>query len=202
MVGVPDRTQIGPAVDAALWQRFRDDVKARKGQVRGVLGDELENAVREYLDDSPTAAEQEIIDRLARLERAAGISETDGGSYTSGAEPHTHAPSRLDSPDKPSANAATDKKVAYLANLITEEKSVVAGEPGMITREAITNIVKEEYGFRSDTAKRYVDRLVEHFGLKEHPDDDYPQLVTEPKYTEILEQDAAEQMETLDDSKP
>jgi hypothetical protein len=198
-----DRTQIGPTVDSHLWERFREDVRARHGQVRGVLGDELENAIREYLQDGPSPSEQEIIDRLARIERTVGTAGTDGGADTSNAGGHTHAPSRLDSPDKPAANAATDKKVAYLAECVLDEVVPSSRALEQVPRDTLVDVVKAEYGFRSDTARRYVDRLVEWFDLREHPSADGI-LVTEAQHADIIDRereqardDADEQLEQL-----
>jgi hypothetical protein len=199
---VSDRTQIGPAVDADLWRKFREDVKRRKGQVRGVLGDELETAIRQYLSDNPDVEDSERLRRIenavARMQDQMDIVPADGGTDTSNAEPHTHAPSRIQSviDEKPAANAATEKKVAYLAHLVSEETGLDPDEPGMIPREKLSDLVKEEYGFRRDTAKRYVGELVDHFGLKDHPAG-HAQLVTAPKADEIR-QDQREQ--TRDDA--
>lgn len=190
-----DRTQIGPSIDEDLWREFRENVEERKGKVRGVLGDELENAIRSYIrhgTDKP-AKEQlsEVNARLQRIEGAVGTAATDGG-VTSDDVSHTHAPSRLDSPEKPSSNDSTDKKVAYLADCLTEERDIVADEPCMIPKRAIAELVKDEYGFRSDTAKRYVKHLIDHFNLRSHPDVKYDQLVTEPRYEQLVEEQCEE----------
>jgi len=190
---MPDRTQIGPAVNARLWERFRKDVEARKGAIRGNLGEELDNAIREYLKDGPTDQEQEIINRLDRLESAVGAVPADGGTDTSDAETHTHAEKEpLPEPDpvpdsKPAANASTDKKVAYLAEQIREQTALRADEPGTVVHTVLQEAVKEEYAFRADTAKRYIDRLIDEFGLREHPEYD-KQYVTEPKYEELMQE--------------
>jgi len=184
-----DRTQIGPAVDADLWRRFREDVKARKGQVRGVLGDELETAIRQYLRDEPSPTEQRIDARLARLEDAIGVTSADGGTDTRDAAGHTHAPSRIDDAreEKPGANAATEKKVVYLAERVLEQEVPQSREIQQVARDRLREVVKDEYGFRRDTAKRYVAELVDHFDLHEHPYADGI-LVSESEYQEIVEQ--------------
>ena len=179
-----DREKIGPRIDTQLWQEFRNDVQERKGQTRGVLGDELENAIREYLRDEDRPIDRRIENRLSRIEQALGVGPTDGGTDTLGASEHTHAPSRLDVAEKPAANAATDKKVAYLAKTIRDEH---AGEFNEIPRTVLVETVKDEYGFRSDTAKRYVEQLVDHFDLFDHPVADGV-LVTQERREELIEQ--------------
>lgn len=202
-----DREKIGVRVDAELWEAFREDVKARKGQTRGVLGDEVESALRQYLSDDTAAT---VEDRLRRIERdvtriadAQGLATADGGTDTSEGEIHTHAPSRVDAAadEKPAANAATDKKVSYLA---AEVRDRVAGGRDKDFREVpidvLREVVKDEYGFRADTAKRYVDRLREHFGLVEHPTAD-PLLVTPARREELLQADADDTLAEVADAE-
>lgn len=49
---VDETIQPGTDISKALWERFRADVKERKGRVRGLLASELENAIENYLDAS------------------------------------------------------------------------------------------------------------------------------------------------------
>jgi len=201
---VSDRVQIGPKIDGELWRRFREDVKARKGQTRGVLGDELENAIRQYL-----AADQdsETDDRLRRIEHtlsriadAEGVAGTDGGTDALGAPGHTHAPSRVTdaTEERPAPNAATDEKVAYLAARLRERVGNSDGEIREAPADALREVVKDEYSFRADTAKRYVDRLEEYFGLVDHPEAN-PLLVTPERREELLEKYASDTLEDLDE---
>lgn len=186
-----DRSQIGPAVDADLWQRFREDVKARKGQVRGVLGDELENAIRDYLSDGPDPEMRRFNQRLARIEEAVGVSSADGGTHTLPDDSHTHAPTddteRV--PDeKPSPNAPTEKKVRWLAAQIRKDVGENFEE---VHPTVLREVVKDTYGFRRDTAKRYVEELREYFDLVEHPGD-YPTLVTHDRREDWIKQQRQE----------
>lgn len=199
MVRVTERVQIGPTIPKPLWEKFRQRVKDRHGKVRGSLGDELENAIRMYVehgsDKSVAGQLAEMNQRLQRLEGANGTAEADGGVDTSGPTPHAHAPSRLEVDEKPPANGPTDEKVAYLRQQVTDQTSVVADEPGMIPRRKLREVVKDEYGFRRDTAKRYVGELVDALGLVDHPDPEYDLLVTEPKREEIVAEREAERRE-------
>jgi hypothetical protein len=186
-----DRTQIGPAVDAKLWQRFREDVKQRKGTIRGHLGGELENALREYLRDDSSPTEQRIEKRIARIERAVGAAPTDGGTDTSEAAEHTHAQTdtNTEPDDKPPANSASEKKVTYLAQCMRSDIGIHSDDAGMVPRSVLTDLVIDEYDFRGDTVERYVDRLIEEFGLQEPPNTNFDgELVTEPKYQKRIEE--------------
>jgi len=192
-----DTKRIGVEVDEKLWQEFREDVKQRKGRTSGVLASELENAIRQYIytGENRDSADllREIEERTRRIENRVGGVNGDGGATPSEPETHTHAPPETTADvvtDKPASNAATDKKVAYLA---AEVRDRVAGGRDKDFREVpadvLREVVKEEYGFRADTAKRYVDRLREHFGLVEHPTAD-PLLVTPARREELLQTDA------------
>lgn len=195
-----ERVKIGPRIDADLWERFRNDVQERKGQTRGVLGDELENAIRQYLRDEPRPVEQEINRRLTRMEDAMGITPTDGGATPSDAAGHTRAPSRVQSAadTKPEPNAATEKKVRYLVERVADETGIDADEAGMVPQKTIREIVKDEYGFRRDTAKRYVSEIIDEFGLVDHPGE-YDLLVTQPKLEAIRDEQRDQQAEASDD---
>lgn len=198
VIGMSDRTRIGPAVNARLWERFRKDVEARKGAVRGNLGEELDNAIREYLKDGPTKQEQEIINRLERLESAVGAVPADGGTDTSDAETHTRAedeplPEPVEStPDsKPAANAATEKKIRWLADQLLDQEVPKSRELHSVPKDTIRSLVVDEYGFRSDTAKRYVEQLRDRFDLTEHPHNDKI-LVTTERRKEMIQSEVSD----------
>jgi len=185
-----DRVQIGPNIDRDLWERFRKDVQERKGQVRGVLGDELENALRQYLSENNELDSDErlrrIENRLARMEDNQGLVPADGGDPDSSDE-HTHAPSRIDAAtdEKPAANTATEKKVAYLAEELLNREVPNSRELTSVPKKDIRELVKEEYGFRKDTAKRYVEAVAEHLSLRNHPTADGI-LVDDDRHAELI----------------
>jgi len=183
-----ERTRIGPAVDAELWERFRQDVKSRKGAIRGNLGNELDRALREYLKDEASPTERRIDQRLARIEEAAGIATADGGVDLSDAETHTRPDTEPDTspPDsKPSANAASEKKVRWLAEQLIQQEVPNTRELESVPADTVRELVVDAYGFRSDTAKRYVEMLKEEFGLVAHPHNDCI-LVTEDKRESLI----------------
>jgi len=197
-----DRVQIGPEIDRRVWQRFRNHVEDKHGKTRGCLGDELENAIRHYINfgtDKPLTEQlDEFNQRLQRIEGEIGTAEADGG-YTHSDAGHTHTRSQtVVVPDsKPAANSATEKKVAYLADELLEREVPQTREFDSIPRDKIRDLVKDVYGFRKDTAKRYVEAVVEHFELTEHPTVDGI-LVTETKRAEIIQDMTDDRMEDLD----
>jgi hypothetical protein len=128
-------------------------------------------------------------DQLYRIEDALGTTPSDGGADTHSDGSHTHAPSRLEVNEKPSSNAATEKKLEYLAGCIESETAIAPDKSSMIPRSVLRETVKEEYGFRKDTAKRYVEQLVEYFDLREHPNPKFDQLVTETRFRELVEKE-------------
>lgn len=192
MAFVSDGVQPGTEVDEELWSRFREEVKRRKGGVRGHLRTELENALRGYIHGGD-ATPAEIDARLQRIEAAVGAAGTDGGTDTFEASEHTHAPEPTVA-EKPPSNAPTEKKVQYLAHRLREDHTIYEDEAAELPKAMLRNVVKDVYGFRRDTAKRYVSELIDVFGLSNHPDPDVDLLVTEPKRQTILD----EQREQID----
>jgi len=203
-----DREKLGVRVDAEVLQQFREDVEERKGQKRGVLGDEVEKALKHYL---AVNNDLDLTDRLARIERGvrhleqeAELTPADGGTDTSETPGHTHAPSRVDAAteERPAANAATDKKVAYLAAEVKDREGG-GGTPRQVPRDHIVDIVKDEYGFRRDTAKRYVGQLIDYFGYVDHPTADGMLVLPDVREEMLADQrdrtrdDASDRMEDL-----
>jgi len=166
------KKQVGLRVDETLYRQFKQDVKNRRGRWQGVAGEELENALREYLTGGNHPAgnmdDGSIEARLARIEEAVGIEATDGGVDTSSEQSHTHTPQSVPT-ERPDPQAATERKVRWLAECVIDEVVPKSKELDSVPKDTLRDIVKDEYGFRSDTAKRYVDELIDHFGLLEHP---------------------------------
>jgi len=165
-----DREKVGVRVDAELWQEFRENVKERKGSVRGVLGDELDNAIRQYIRGGGDPELRRANKKLTRIENYFGIADADGGVDISEPSEHTHAP-RPTPDEKPAASAATEKKVAWLsAAFVSEYGGTDGSPPDQIPKAKIREFVKDAYGFRKDTAKRYVNAVIDRHGYVDHPE--------------------------------
>jgi len=189
------KKQVGLRVDENLYRQFKEDVKDRRGRWNGVAGEELEKAMREYLTGPYGDSGNDIHDRLARIEEAVGIEATDGGADTVSPPEHTHTPT-----ERPDPQTATSKKVEWLAKCLENRTTENFEE---VPRWKIKDVVVDEYGFRADTAKRYVEELIDHFGLVDHPTADL--LVTPDRREQILaerrdelSEEASETTEELD----
>lgn len=167
-----DKVQLGLRVDRELYEEFKERVRERRGRWQGVGGDEMENAIRHYLRfgaDKPLPDQlAEFNARLERIEGAVGTAEADGGTDTSSEQSHTHTPQPAPT-ERPDPQAATERKVRWLAECVIDEVVPKSKELDSVPKDTLRDIVKDEYGFRSDTAKRYVDELIDRFGLLEHP---------------------------------
>lgn len=201
-----DQTQIGPSVDAELWEEFRENVRDRHGRVRGVLGKELETALRQHLSDDASPTERRLEARLMRIEDALDVSSADGGCPVSEGE-HTHTPAPAPAPaqeprvdsrvEKPDPKAPRDDKVRYLAQCVIDDHCDTAdGDIKTIPRKSLVRIVRDEYGFRKDTAVGYVDELIGHFDLVEKPGSGESEngltLYVSPSRREEIHREAAE----------
>lgn len=187
------------------YTRFKQFVQDTHGTTRGHLKTEIENALREYRKpDNSRDALSRIEDDVATIKATLATAEADGGSVidTLPDAEHTHAPTddteRV--PDhKPAPNAATDAKVRWLAAQVRDE---VGEDFAEVHPKVLRDTVKDAYGFRRDTAQRYVDELREYFDLVEHPGD-YPTLVTHERAEEWTieqqEQRAADAQQEIED---
>jgi hypothetical protein len=185
---MPENVQPGVKIDPSVWEAFREKVKERKGGIRGHLRNEVETALRLYIADDTEVSAIQVNQRLSRIESEMGIAESDGGIDTLEAVEHTHAPS-VD--EKPSANAPTDKKVAYLTACVEDEATE---DPDELPKKLLVETVKEEYAFRSDTAKRYVERLIDSLGLVTHPEIDG--MLVSPEKKDTLVEERREEIKT------
>jgi hypothetical protein len=194
-----DRTQIGPDVDADLWDRFREDVEERYGKIRGVLGKELDTALRQHLGEDTRPAERRIEQRLIRIEDALETSKPDGGATVSeDIDTHTHRADAGRIESKPDPKAPREDKTRYLAQCVVDHLS---DDFEQCPRCVLVNLVRDEYGFRRDTAEGYVSELIDWFDLVDHPQqDNFPNdmLVTRERFEELLAQEADEELAELD----
>jgi type I site-specific restriction endonuclease len=66
-----------------------------------------------------------------------------------------------------------------------------------LPRQRLVALVKDEYQFRSDTAKMYVERVIDHFDMVEHPVAGEEIMVTEERRDEINALRAEEEADEL-----
>jgi len=188
-----EQVQPGGRVSKATYDRFREFVRRHHGSVRGNLGAELEKAMEDRMDasnngDPITRIENDVATIKAMLAGEDDGTEADGGEAAPTPSEPEYTHTRGDG--KPAANAPTEKKLAYLADQLTGS----SGRLDLIPEEKLRNTVKSEYGFKSDTAKRYVDRLVERFDLVDHPDASADVLVSQERRRELLEEEADDKL--------
>lgn len=158
-----DTTKIGVEIDARLWEEFRNDVENRRGRVRGVLGDEVETALRSHLY---AAEDGDALDHMKRIEEkldAAIDAEADGGTTLS-----TGESARARESGKPPANSPREKKVRYLVDCVCDVYGV-SRESGELIRDDVWRLVDREYSFEEATTEEYVGLVIEAFGAVSHP---------------------------------
>jgi len=195
---VTDTQQPGVEVDRELWEQFREEVKHRRGGVRGHLKTELEAALRDYIEGGDPTPDQ-INARLQRIEDAVGVAGTDGGADLRSGEPHTQTETaERESPEKkPAAKAARSQKLSYLTDRVRETVGgAVDHEIAEIPEAKLAEVVREEYGFTDDTTAEYVADLRERLGLVEHPTAD-PLLCTPERREELVNENASDRLDEL-----
>lgn len=200
-----DTTQPGTEVDAELWRRFREEVEARHGVVRGNLKDALETAIEAYLDGedmNPT----EVNRRLARIEAAVGVEVADGGTDTSEPAADTHTRDRvLDVPEeRPHPRGDTRSKVRWLAAEVVDAEAESLADLKMTHENTVRDVIEAEYNFTEDKTEEYVPKVIDELGLVDHPSADVL-YVTETEREELIEKqrekaraDARERTEKLE----
>jgi len=145
-------TQIGTRLDESLWQEFREDVKRRKGAVRGHLKHELENALRAYLDGS---AGGDTNDRLQRIETSLqDIQAT------------------LDEMDRKNKHSDVGKTVEKRADKIEQMIEEQTGGGEFVGNKLVEMAIKEVAGGSPPTIKQYKQILQERRALFPHPTKD------------------------------
>lgn len=108
-----ETVQPGTQISKRLWSRFRDDVRDRRGRVNGVLADELERAIENYLDASKGRETsyklEEIEERLESIEDAVseGPAPSEAGSKNKKSSRKDPARSDGDVDDDREAEVAT-----------------------------------------------------------------------------------------------
>lgn len=150
-----ETVQPGVMIDSAVWSEFRQDVIERRGRVRGHLGSELENAIREYIDASHGG---DVNDRLARLEQqieqlAAGVGDRDGGA---------------DEKRKNEASVSTEveNKLQRIAEFIDDKT-----DSPKVNEIVVNRAIEAHAGLSDPTLRRYKELLETREILYPHPND-------------------------------
>lgn len=193
-----DERQPGVRIDGELWDEFREEVRQRRGSVRGHLKTELETALREYIAGGQPTGEQ-INARLQRIEDAVGAAPTDGGAdlRSPSGQTDTESPKRESPAEKPATKAARGEKLCYLTDRIREDVGgAVDHEIAEVPEAKLTAVVNDEYGFADQTTAEYVAELTDRLGLVDHPTAD-PLLCTPERREELVNESASDRLEEL-----
>lgn len=143
---------IGVQVDGQLWNQFRQDVKGRKGRIRGHLSAELERAIREYINASQGG---DTHDRLTRIEST--LEDIRATLSDAGQE-------KEDSDVGSTVEKRTDK--------IDAELDELTGEDVKVADEIVELAIEKHAGDSDPTLRKYKQRLQERDKLLEHPSKD------------------------------
>ena len=145
-------TQTGVKFDASLWQRFRENVKARKGGIDGHLRTELENALREYLDASDGGDMHDRFDRVDdRLDTLLALVEDERKKKK-----------------EESVSSRTENRLESIRQQITEETD---GSP-KVHKEVVELAIRDNAGGSDPTIRRYKKLLQQDRELFPHPNND------------------------------
>jgi hypothetical protein len=159
-----NRKKIGAKVDADVYDEFVEFVQEKRGQKRGVLGGEIENALKEYMTDGLTAeSESDGVTNEDLLEEIRGVTPSSlpdetgdththrddaNGDVTGVSDTTDNSSEKTNSKgteEKPHAKAPRSAKVSWLVS-----RTDLRGQVPLV---AIENHVKEHYPLREDTVK-------------------------------------------------
>lgn len=155
-----NKVKIGVRIDESVWQDFREYVRENRHRTRGVLGEEVEIALRERMNaEHGNDALQRIEEDVSTLK--AMLAESDGGVPPSSSDSVcTHA---RGNGSKPKPNQPRETKVEWL---IEEHYKRSGGEA---TEQMVTETVQEVFGFGERTAREYVELFADQIDAKRHP---------------------------------
>jgi hypothetical protein len=171
---VQNETQIGAKIDKQLWQQFRDNVKQRRGRVRGHLSHELENALREYLNASQGG---DTHDRLRRIENQLDslAEQVDGEESESDSDG-----------ERDSVSNRTEQRIADIMSDI-QDKSDKYGSKRLPESE-IEAAIERNAGTSYKTIKRYKRLLQNQREIFAHPNESDVFFVKPTSFIAFVEQ--------------
>jgi hypothetical protein len=179
---------VGATVDKQIYDRFVTYVEEKHAKKRGVLGMELERAMRRHMDrPEDEDVLTKISEDLGEIKEAVGA-HGDGGKATARVESRTHTQTEQDAytyedpggeerdaPTKPGAKAATQDKVSYLLETFVS-KNGDGTEGEFILPDDVDAHISENYDFGDRTVRKYRDKLIERlkkeYVVGKHPQND------------------------------
>jgi len=185
------QVQPGAKVDEETYERFRQFVQDNHGKTRGSLGDELERAMKQRMEDANGP------DRLARIENDLATlkaqladADTDGGAVTPTPPTASNTHARDDA--KPAANQPRAVKYEYLIGELFDGKGVGSPSGGEVAPRTIRKVITDNYDIDEAIVDEWVDgiqrRLGADFDAEPHPNHGKT-LVWGDTLTEIREAD-------------
>lgn len=147
-----ETTQTGVQFDADLWQRFRENVRARKGGIDGHLRNELEQALRNYLDASDDGDIDDQLTRIEdRLDRLADAVSSEGKKKKD-----------------ESLSSRTENRLDDIRDQIQDETD----DSPKVHEEIVEMAIRENAGGSDPTIRRYKELLQQDRDLFPHPNRD------------------------------
>lgn len=210
-------TKIGVEVDEETYEQFRQFVIELTGKERGVLGEHLARAMRQYVESAESGGPAERVEQdlatvnrnvaenrelLKELATAVEGVEADGGARALSIDETTHthrdessstSPERSPPSEPPHPKASRSKKAEWLA----AEFEIADGCE--IPRQALASKVDDEYAFGENATEALVDAAAERLDLRPHPERGEQFLVDETRFDEILDEQADETADEFDD---
>jgi hypothetical protein len=167
------QTQIGARVDEQLWKQFREDIKARRGKIKGHLGHELENALREYLNASKGG---DTHDRLRRIENNLDtvLDELEG------AESETDSDGETDSMSK-----KTENRINEIMSDIRDRADELGAS--RVREQDVEAAIERNAGTSYKTIQRYTRLLQNQRELFAHPQHDDVYFVRASPFVAFVE---------------
>jgi len=157
--------QPGAEVSKEEYEKFKQFIRENRGTIRGNLGAELDNAMREYRQQ--TRATERLIrieDDLATVKAAVVDGDFDGGGTVHPANgkththTHTHPPTddQHDPDDPPHPKATTKAKLDWLEAEVRRRSS-----DQRFSIQAVRKIIDTTWGFDDQLADSMVDSIVD-----------------------------------------
>jgi len=146
--------QPGVRVSESLWNEFREDIRDRRGGVRGHMRTELENALRSYLEASRGG---DVTDRLRRIENKLDELEGEGGTPSG------------DGTSKTKKDSSVSSTVANRVEAIEEQIEREAAGAKKVHESVINAAIEDNAGSSRPTLDRYKEMLEQRHIAHEWP---------------------------------